>query len=188
MICADVCFSTDAMFLQTRMRLQPDYIVGRRLFWFVMCRLCIQADMKQFDRMYTIEYGHVCCSRPCSTHLSMAFVWQQGKFFDAVVKVYCIHTEPNYSLPWQRKRQYSSTSSGFMVKNEEGQRCLLTNAHSVEYHTQVYYTWLRKTSAKSTAVKGIHFADYVIPTCVLAAVSSSPSHTGLVWLSQFARR
>ena len=61
----------------------------------------------------------------------------QGKFFDAVVKVYCIHTEPNYSLPWQRKRQYSSTSSGFMVKNEEGQRCLLTNAHSVEYHTQV---------------------------------------------------
>lgn len=62
---------------------------------------------------------------------------QEGKFFDAVVKVYCIHTEPNYSLPWQRKRQYSSTSSGFMVKNEEGQRCLLTNAHSVEYHTQV---------------------------------------------------
>lgn len=61
----------------------------------------------------------------------------EGKFFDAVVKVYCIHTEPNYSLPWQRKRQYSSTSSGFMVKNEEGQRCLLTNAHSVEYHTQV---------------------------------------------------
>ena len=61
----------------------------------------------------------------------------QGRFFDAVVKVYCIHTEPNYSLPWQRKRQYSSTSSGFMVKNEKGQQCLLTNAHSVEYHTQV---------------------------------------------------
>lgn len=61
----------------------------------------------------------------------------QGRFFDAVVKVYCIHTEPNYSLPWQRKRQYSSTSSGFMVKNVEGQQCLLTNAHSVEYHTQV---------------------------------------------------
>lgn len=67
--------------------------------------------------------------------LSVTFL--QGRFFDAVVKVYCIHTEPNYSLPWQRKRQYSSTSSGFMVKNVEGQRCLLTNAHSVEYHTQV---------------------------------------------------
>jgi hypothetical protein len=24
---------------------------------------------------------------------------------DAVVKVFCTHTEPNYSLPWQRKRQ-----------------------------------------------------------------------------------
>lgn len=67
----------------------------------------------------------------------LSFQLLQGRFFDAVVKVYCIHTEPNYSLPWQRKRQYSSTSSGFMVKNVEGQRCLLTNAHSVEYHTQV---------------------------------------------------
>ena len=25
---------------------------------------------------------------------------------DAVVKVLCVHTEPNFSLPWQRKRQY----------------------------------------------------------------------------------
>ena len=31
---------------------------------------------------------------------------------DAVVKVFCTHTEPNYSLPWQRKRQSASTSSG----------------------------------------------------------------------------
>ncbi|CAA6670070.1 unnamed protein product [Spirodela intermedia] len=38
---------------------------------------------------------------------------------DAVVKVFCVHTEPNFSLPWQRKRQ------------------VLTNAHSVEHHTQV---------------------------------------------------
>ena len=56
---------------------------------------------------------------------------------DAVVKVYCVHTEPNYSLPWQRKRQYASTSSGFMVAGPDGQRWLLTNAHSVEYHSQV---------------------------------------------------
>jgi S1-C subfamily serine protease len=34
---------------------------------------------------------------------------------DAVVKVYCVHTEPNASLPWQRRRQFSSTSSGFVV-------------------------------------------------------------------------
>ncbi|GLT70536.1 hypothetical protein SLA2020_426100 [Shorea laevis] len=52
---------------------------------------------------------------------------------DAVVKVFCVHTEPNFSLPWQRKRQYSSNSSGFVI----GGRRVLTNAHSVEHHTQV---------------------------------------------------
>lgn len=52
---------------------------------------------------------------------------------DAVVKVFCVHTEPNFSLPWQRKRQYSSSSSGFIISG----RRVLTNAHSVEHHTQV---------------------------------------------------
>ncbi|KAI9078720.1 hypothetical protein K1719_039307 [Acacia pycnantha] len=52
---------------------------------------------------------------------------------DAVVKVFCVHTEPNFSLPWQRRKQYSSSSSGFII---EGRR-VLTNAHSVEHHTQV---------------------------------------------------
>jgi S1-C subfamily serine protease len=37
------------------------------------------------------------------------------QLLDAVVKVYCVHTEPNASLPWQRRRQFSSTSSGFVV-------------------------------------------------------------------------
>ena len=65
---------------------------------------------------------------------------------DAVVKVFCVHTEPNFSLLWQRKRQYSSSSSGFII----GGRRVLTNAHSVEHHTQVKFkkrvqipsTWL----------------------------------------------
>lgn len=52
---------------------------------------------------------------------------------DAVVKVFCVHTEPNLSLPWQRKRQYSSSSSGFVI----GGKRVLTNAHSVEHYTQV---------------------------------------------------
>ncbi len=55
---------------------------------------------------------------------------------NAVVKVYCVHTEPNFSLPWQRKRQYTSSSSGFIVQGAQGERWLLTNAHSVDYHTQ----------------------------------------------------
>eukprot|EP00249_Psilotum_nudum_P010396 c22518_g2_i1 orf=419-2386(-) len=54
-------------------------------------------------------------------------------FIDAVVKVFCVHTEPNFSLPWQRKRQFSSNSSGFLISG----RRVLTNAHSVEHHTQV---------------------------------------------------
>jgi S1-C subfamily serine protease len=56
---------------------------------------------------------------------------------DAVIKIFCVHTEPNFSLPWQRKRQYSSSSSGFLVQGPDGQIWLLTNAHSVEYHSQV---------------------------------------------------
>lgn len=67
---------------------------------------------------------------------------------DAVVKVFAVHSEPNWSLPWQvrllpvcapcqrrlqRKRQYSSTSSGFIISG----RRILTNAHSVDHHTQV---------------------------------------------------
>ncbi|CAI5945693.1 unnamed protein product [Closterium sp. NIES-64] len=55
------------------------------------------------------------------------------KALDSVVKVFCVHTDPNFSLPWQRKRQYSSNSSGFIIEN----RRVLTNAHSVEHHTQV---------------------------------------------------
>ncbi|KIY95877.1 hypothetical protein MNEG_12084 [Monoraphidium neglectum] len=47
---------------------------------------------------------------------------------EAVVKVFCIHTEPNFSLPWQRKRQYSSSSSGFIIQG----RRILTNAHCVK--------------------------------------------------------
>ncbi|KAJ7542647.1 hypothetical protein O6H91_09G005100 [Diphasiastrum complanatum] len=58
---------------------------------------------------------------------------QDDSFLDAVVKVYCTHSEPDYSLPWQKRRQFHSTGSGFMISG----RRLLTNAHCVEHHTQV---------------------------------------------------
>lgn len=64
---------------------------------------------------------------------SVAAAAKAASSMDAVVKVFCVHTEPNFSLPWQRKRQYSSSSSGFII----GGRRILTNAHSVEHHTQV---------------------------------------------------
>ncbi|KAJ1378360.1 Peptidase S1C, partial [Sesbania bispinosa] len=49
--------------------------------------------------------------------------------------VYCTHTAPDYSLPWQKQRQYTShiLCSAFMI----GGRKLLTNAHCVEHDTQV---------------------------------------------------
>ena len=31
---------------------------------------------------------------------------RSGNVMDAVVKVFCVHTKPNYSLPWQKKRQF----------------------------------------------------------------------------------
>ncbi|XP_059625758.1 protease Do-like 2, chloroplastic [Cornus florida] len=58
---------------------------------------------------------------------------QDADFLNAVVKVYCTHTAPDYSLPWQKQRQYTSTGSAFMI----GEGKLLTNAHCVEHDTQV---------------------------------------------------
>ncbi|KAI3449551.1 hypothetical protein Pfo_006216 [Paulownia fortunei] len=58
---------------------------------------------------------------------------QDASFLNAVVKVYCTHTAPDYSLPWQKQRQYTSTGSAFMI----GDGKLLTNAHCVEHNTQV---------------------------------------------------
>ncbi|KAF5836411.1 trypsin-like cysteine/serine peptidase domain-containing protein [Dunaliella salina] len=48
---------------------------------------------------------------------------------EAVVKVFCVHCQSNFSLPWQRRRQFSSTSSGFIVPGNR----ILTNAHCVEH-------------------------------------------------------
>ncbi|KAF5187933.1 Protease do-like 2 protein, partial [Thalictrum thalictroides] len=48
-------------------------------------------------------------------------------------QVYCTHTAPDYSLPWQKQRQFTSTGSAFMI----GDGKLLTNAHCVEHNTQV---------------------------------------------------
>ena len=34
---------------------------------------------------------------------------------DSVVKVYCTHSEPDFLIPWQKKHQTTSTSSGFVL-------------------------------------------------------------------------
>jgi S1-C subfamily serine protease len=53
--------------------------------------------------------------------------------FDSIIKIYCTHSEPDYLIPWQKVHQTSSTSSGFVIAISEGERRIMTNAHSVEY-------------------------------------------------------
>ncbi|KAL4855164.1 Protease Do-like 9 [Chlorella vulgaris] len=59
------------------------------------------------------------------------------RHMDAVVKVFATHSKPNFTLPWQRQQQFTSKSTGFAVRTDDGKRWLLTNAHSTTYHTQV---------------------------------------------------
>jgi len=58
-----------------------------------------------------------------------------GVPLDAVVKVWCVHSMPNFSLPWQKKRQFRSSGSGFCISKEK--RVILTNAHCIEWAAQV---------------------------------------------------
>lgn len=53
--------------------------------------------------------------------------WDQ--VFNGVVRIHCTHSEPNFGMPWQRKRQDFSSSTGFMIDDKH----ILTNAHAVEY-------------------------------------------------------
>lgn len=52
---------------------------------------------------------------------------------DAAVKIFAVHAEPHYSLPWSIRRQYPSSSSAFVIPG----RRLITNAHCVQDAIQV---------------------------------------------------
>jgi len=56
---------------------------------------------------------------------------------DSVVKAWCVHSTPNFSLPWQRRKQFRSSGSGFCIQNNKDRRIILTNAHCIEWHAQV---------------------------------------------------
>jgi len=55
--------------------------------------------------------------------------YDQSSMLNSVVRIYCTHSQPNYCQPWQRLRQEFSTSSGFIISQNQ----ILTNAHAVEY-------------------------------------------------------
>lgn len=52
---------------------------------------------------------------------------------DSVVKVFCAHSHPDYLVPWQRTRQFTSISSGFVIRRKR----ILTTAHSVDDYVHV---------------------------------------------------
>lgn len=96
-------------------------------------RHCPIAQQQLLLRVFLVRRGAT--SHHARAHTTRHTCAPQAPHLDAVVKVYCVHTEPNYSLPWQRKRQVTSTSTGFVIAGAG--RWLLTNAHSVDYATQV---------------------------------------------------
>eukprot|EP01111_Echinosteliopsis_oligospora_P012560 TRINITY_DN430_c0_g1_i1.p1 TRINITY_DN430_c0_g1~~TRINITY_DN430_c0_g1_i1.p1 ORF type:complete len:528 (-),score=111.79 TRINITY_DN430_c0_g1_i1:116-1699(-) len=51
----------------------------------------------------------------------------------SVVKIFAVRTEPNLSMPWQMKRQYSTTASGFAISEKR----IVTNAHAVAFQTSI---------------------------------------------------
>jgi S1-C subfamily serine protease len=57
----------------------------------------------------------------------------QSNLLRSVIKLFAVRTEPNLSMPWQMKRQYSSTASGFAVS----ERRIVTNAHAVAFQTSI---------------------------------------------------
>lgn len=57
--------------------------------------------------------------------------------YDSIVKIHVNHSEPNYTMPWQRTHQTTSTSSGFVISAPGIGLRVLTNAHSVEYASVV---------------------------------------------------
>jgi hypothetical protein len=96
--------------------------------------------------------------------------------------VCCCPPPPPPHAP-QRKRQYTSTSTGFVAAG--GERWLLTNAHSVDYHTQV-----RQTAGERGAVMRSLFGLLCclhchLPACTLCAqllyISNTPSTIALIY-------
>ena len=77
------------------------------------------------------------------------------------MQVFCVHSEPNFSLPWQRRRQNASSSSGFIISGKR----VLTNAHSVDFATQV------KVKRRGSDTKYVAQVLSIAPECDLAILT-----------------
>lgn len=85
----------------------------------------------------------------------------QEEILSGVVRIYCTHSQPNFGMPWQRKKQESSTSSGFMIDN----KYILTNAHAVEYGSLIQVKKRQSESKYLASVVAVgHECDLAILT------------------------
>jgi len=62
---------------------------------------------------------------------------EEYQTLDAVVKIYATHSDPDFLIPWQKRHQTTSTSSGFVIDVPGLGLRVMTNAHSVEYGSVV---------------------------------------------------
>jgi len=84
----------------------------------------------------------------------------------SVVKIFSVRTEPNLSMPWQMKRPYSTTASGFIVAG----RIIVTNAHAVGFQTSV------RVRKHGSAEKFVAKMIGVCHQCDLAVLTVEENH------------
>jgi len=84
----------------------------------------------------------------------------------SVVKIFSVRTEPNLSMPWQMKRQYSTTASGFVISG----RRIVTNAHAVGFQTSV------RVRKHGSAEKFVAKMIGVCHQCDLAVLTVEENH------------
>ena len=96
-----------------------------------------------------------------------------------IVKVFTTSCKPNYSMPWQMRRQGKSTSTGFVISGKR----IITNAHCVAHATAVQIR--RQGTARKIAATIVHCGhecDLAILTVdddeFWAAVEASPLPLG----------
>ena len=90
-----------------------------------------------------------------------ADVAEQYALWDSVIRVYCTHSDPDFHVPWQRSRQYASTSSGFVVRIEGVGLRIMTNAHAVEYGRIIQVRRRGDDMRRHTAHHGAHAKSYM---------------------------
>lgn len=84
----------------------------------------------------------------------------------SVVKIFSVRTEPNLTMPWQMKRQYSTTASGFIISG----RRIVTNAHAVGFQTSV------RVRKHGSAEKFVAKMIGVCHQCDLAVLTVEENH------------